>query len=61
MKVLFVDHTERKSGAAISFSTLVRALRKEAIEPCFLLRNQFELDELFEVSSGTPCYHSRFV
>lgn len=59
MRVLFINHTIKKSGAGISLGTLVKNL-PDAVEPHFLLRKGSEVDEILGVGSR-PVVHERFI
>ena len=59
MNILYVNHTIRRSGAAISLGTLIRHLSK-AIHPHYLLRKGSEVDEVLAVGSR-PAVHARFL
>jgi len=59
MRVLFVDHTLRKSGAAISLGDLICRLSPE-IRPHYLLRANNECEDVLATVDG-PRYHERWL
>lgn len=59
MRVLFINHTAKKSGAGISLGTLVRNF-SAAVQPHFLLRRGSEVDEILGVGDH-PAMHVRFI
>lgn len=59
MRVLFINHTIKKSGAGISLGTLVKNLPGD-VEPHFLLRKGSEVDGILGVGSR-PAVHARFI
>lgn len=59
MKVLYINHTIQKSGAAISLGTLIRHLLP-SVQPYFLLRQGSEVDEIVG-AQGQPSIHARFI
>lgn len=60
MRILYINHTALKSGAAISLGTLVKNLPAEVI-PCFLLRKGSQVDEILGATGDVPRYHARWI
>ena len=60
MRVLYVNHTILKSGAAISLGTLVENLVPD-VSPCFLLRKGSRVDEVLGVTREAPRHYARLV
>ena len=60
MRILYINHTILKSGAAISLGTLVKNLGQR-VSPCFLLRKGSQVDEILGVTDTAPCHHARWV
>jgi len=58
-RVLYIDHTIYKSGAAISLGTLIRSLSCK-IEPYFILRKGSEVEEIIG-ATGHPIYFERWM
>lgn len=59
MRVLYIDHTLHKSGAAISLGSLVRALGNR-VEPHFILRSNSEVEETLG-AIGRPKHFERWM
>ena len=59
MKVLYINHTEKKSGAAISLGTLLRHL-PDNIQQHFLLRPSIEVEQILGVGAN-PALRVRFL
>jgi len=60
LRVLYINHTILKSGAAISLGTLLKALADKVV-PCFLLRKGSQVDQILGVSDQTPRHYARWV
>jgi len=60
MRVLYINHTILKSGAAISLGTLITSLNT-AVTPCFLLRKGSTVDEILGATGSRLKFHARWV
>lgn len=59
LKVLYIDHTIYKSGAAISLGTLIKNL-SSWVDSYFILRTYSEVEEIIG-AAGRPVYFERFM
>ena len=59
IRVLYIDHTIFKSGAAISLGTLIRYLPHD-VEPHFVLRTGSDVEETIG-AEGKPVYRERWM
>ena len=58
-RVLYIDHTINKSGAAISLGALIKSLSSR-VEPHFILRTNSEVEEIIG-AVGKQTYFERFM